>query len=111
MCDLTPEKVFEQRWAATLLEQAFARLREEYVRAEKQALFDELNAFLIEDARSGDYAPVAERLNMAPGAVAVAVHRMRKQYRDCVRAEVANTVASPAELEDEMRHLLAVLAG
>src|SRR5260370_18156929 len=70
VCDLTPEKVFEQRWAATLLEQAFARLREEYVRAEKQALFDELNAFLIEDARSGDYAPVAERLNMAPGAVA-----------------------------------------
>jgi RNA polymerase sigma-70 factor (ECF subfamily) len=111
VCDLTPEKVFEQRWAATLLEQAFARLREEYVQAEKQALFDELNAFLIEDARSGDYAPVAERLKMAPGAVAVAVHRMRKQYRDCVRAEVANTVASPAELEDEIRHLFAVLAG
>lgn len=110
VCELTPEKVFEQRWAATLLDQAFARLRDEYAQANKQELFNELNAFLTEDAASGDYGPVAERLKMAPGAVAVAVHRLRRQYRECVRAEVANTVGSLVELEDEMRHLFAVLS-
>ena len=111
VCDLTPEKIFEQRWAATLLDRAFARLREEYTHAQKQPLFDELNSFLAENAASGDYQPVATRLNMAPGTVAVAVHRLRQQYRNCVRLEVAHTVASPADLEDEMRHLFAVLAG
>jgi RNA polymerase sigma-70 factor (ECF subfamily) len=111
VCDLTPDKIFEQRWAATLLDKAIARLREEYTQAQKQALFDELHPFLTEDAASGDYQPVADRLNMAPGAVAVAVHRLRQRYRECVRAEVADTVASPADLEDELRHLFAVLAG
>ena len=111
VCDLTPEKIFEQRWAATLLEQAFARLQEEYTQSHKQALFTELKAFLTEGASSGDYAPVATRLNLAPGAVAVAVHRLRQRYRECVRAEVAQTVATAADLEDELRHLFAVLAG
>ncbi len=107
--DLTPEKVFEQRWAATLLERAFGRLQQEYAR--KQALFAELKLFLTDDAASGDYGPVAARLKMEPKTVAVAVHRMRKQYRECVREEVANTVSSPDELEDEMRYLFSVLTG
>jgi RNA polymerase sigma-70 factor (ECF subfamily) len=111
VCDLTPEKLFERRWAAELLDQAFKLLREEYEQAGKLALFDELSAFLTADAASGDYAPMAQRLNMGTGAVTVAVHRLRQKYRDCVRAQVAQTVATPADLEDEMRHLFAVLAG
>jgi RNA polymerase sigma-70 factor (ECF subfamily) len=110
-CDLTPEILFERRWAATLLDQAFAQLRQEYAQAGKQALFQELHIFLTDDSGSGDYAPVAQRLKLTTGAVAVAVHRLRQKYRDCVRAQVAHTVATPAELEDEMRYLFSVLAG
>jgi RNA polymerase sigma factor (sigma-70 family) len=109
--DLTPEKIYEKRWAATLLDQAFSRLREEYTRAGKEDLFSELKAFLTEGAASGDYAPVAVRLRIAAGAVAVAVHRLRQRYRELVRSEVADTVANPTEMEAEMRYLFAVLAG
>jgi RNA polymerase sigma-70 factor (ECF subfamily) len=109
--DLTPEKVFEQRWAATLLERAFGRLQNEYTHPKKQALFDSLKPFLTAEATAGDYDLVAQRLQMEPKTVAVAVHRLRKHYRECVRAEVANTVANPADLEDEMRYLFSVLTG
>jgi RNA polymerase sigma-70 factor (ECF subfamily) len=111
VCDLTPEKIFEQRWAATLLDQAFGRLRQEYSAAGKQNLFAELSPFLTDGTGFGEYGPVAERLKMAPGTVAVAMHRLKQRYRECVREEVANTVTGPAELEEEMRHLFAVLAG
>jgi RNA polymerase sigma-70 factor (ECF subfamily) len=109
--NLTPEKIFEKRWATTLLDQAFRRLRDDYTRTGKEEMFSELKAFLTEGAASGDYAPVAARLRIPPGAVAVAVHRLRQRYRELVRAEVADTVASPGEMEAEMRHLFAVLAG
>src|SRR5205085_1718828 len=99
VCHSTPEKLFEQRWAATLLEQAFAQLRREYTQAGKLALFEELSKFLTDYADPGNYAPVAERLRMAPNAVAVAVHRLRQKYRDCVRSQVAQTVATPADLD------------
>jgi RNA polymerase sigma-70 factor (ECF subfamily) len=108
--DVSPEKVFEQRWAVTLLDQAFKRLREEFAAAGKAELFDQLKPFLAEGASSGDYASVGAQLHMTPSAVAVAVHRLRQRYGELVRAEIANTVASPADIEDEMRHLLAVLA-
>jgi DNA-directed RNA polymerase specialized sigma24 family protein len=111
VCERTPETLFDERWAAALLDQAFVRLRSEYTQAGKLALFNELSPFLTADSASGDYAPVAQRLNMGTGAVTVAVHRLRQKYRECVRAQVAETVASPADLEDEMRHLFAVLAG
>lgn len=110
MSELTPEKIFERRWAVTLLEQAISRLRDEYTASARGGLFAELKSFLMEGAGSGDYAPVAARLQMKPGAVSVAVHRLRQRYRELVRSEVANTVSSHDEIEGEMRHLFAVLA-
>jgi RNA polymerase sigma-70 factor (ECF subfamily) len=107
--NVTPEKVFERRWASTLLDKALAGLQEEYAKAGKEQLFGHLKMFLTEGAASGEYAPVAKKLHMAPGTVAVAVHRLRQRYRELVRAEVANTLANPAETEEEMRHLFSVL--
>jgi len=104
-----PELVFEQRWAITVLEQGFSRLRDEFVVAGKADYFEQLKSFLTEGANAGDYARAGARLQMTGGAVAVAVHRLRQRYGELVRAEVANTVASPDEIEDEMRHLFAVL--
>ena len=107
--NVSPEKIFEQRWAVTLLEQAFARLQGEFVSAGKAQIFEELKAFLAEGSSSGDYAPVAAKLGLSANAVAVTVHRLRQRYRELVRAEIANTVSSPAEIEEEMRNLFAAL--
>jgi RNA polymerase sigma-70 factor (ECF subfamily) len=109
VCQATPEKLFEQRWAATLLDEAFAQVREDYTQAGNTALFNELSKFLADKAASGNYDSVAQRLNMSSKAVSVAVHRLRRKYRECVRREVARTVASSADLEDEMQHLFSAL--
>ncbi len=108
--DVTPEMLFERRWAVAVLDQAFAQLREEHQRAGNLDVFGELSVFLTDKA-TRDYGPVAQRLNMTTNAVTVAVHRLRQRYRDCVRAQVVQTVASPADLDDEMRHLFASLTG
>ena len=107
---LQPERLFDQRWAYAVMEQALARLRQEMIETGKSALFEELKVFLTEAVEAGGYAPVAERLQMLPDAVATAVHRLRKRYRELVRATLANTVATPLELEEEMRYLLEVLS-
>jgi RNA polymerase sigma-70 factor (ECF subfamily) len=107
---LSPEKIFERRWATTLLEQAFARVQKEFAATGKQRLFERLKIFLADGADSGDYPAVAAELGMTANAVAVAVHRLRSRYREVVRAEIANTVAAPEEIDVEMRHLLSVLA-
>jgi RNA polymerase sigma-70 factor (ECF subfamily) len=108
--ELTPERAFERRWAATLLEQAFARVRREFVAAGKAQLFEHLQSFLAADTEAGEYEAVAGKVQMRPGAVAVAVHRLRQRYRAAVRAEIAHTVASPDQIEDEMHSLFAALA-
>src|SRR5204862_5816205 len=102
---LSPEKEFERRWAATLLQQAMTRLREEFETAGKGRTFDHLKLFLEGEASSGDYAAMAASLGMSANAIAVSVHRLRQRYRELVRLEVANTVGSPDEIEVEMRHL------
>ena len=107
--DPAPELSFDKRWAATLLEQAFASLREEYVGAKKERIFECLKTFLAAEAGSGDYVIAGESLGMSTNAVAVAVHRLRERYRELVRAEIANTVASPDEIDEEMRYLFKVL--
>ena len=107
---LSPDKVFEKRWATTLLEQAFAKLRQESVAAAKGARFDRLKVFLEDGTEPGDYAAVGKELGMAANTVAAAVHRLRERYRELVRAEIANTVASPDDIKEEMRHLFAALA-
>jgi RNA polymerase sigma-70 factor (ECF subfamily) len=106
---LTPDKIFEKRWAMTLLEQAFAKLREESVAAGNAERFDRLKIFLEDGTDAGDYAAVGGELGMAANTVAKAVHRLRQRYKELVRAEVANTVASPDEIKEEMRYLLAAL--
>lgn len=105
--NLTAEKVFERRWALTLLELVLQRLREEYVQDGKEKLFEQLKPTLTEASRSVAYAEIAKRLGMSEGAVKVAVHRLRRRYRELLRAEIADTVAGPEEVEEELRALFA----
>jgi RNA polymerase sigma-70 factor (ECF subfamily) len=107
----TAEKMFDRRWALALLEQVLRRLREEHIRDGKERLFEQLKPTLTEASRSISYAEIAARLGSSEGAVKVAVHRLRQRYRELLRAEIADTVASSAEVEDEIRSLFAALAG
>jgi RNA polymerase sigma-70 factor (ECF subfamily) len=107
--DLSPERIFERRWAQALLDQALQHLRGEYATQDKAKLFDVLQPFLQEETELGDYSGVAERLHMKEGTVSVAVHRLRHRYRDLIRLEIHLTVANPVDVENEMRHLLEVL--
>jgi RNA polymerase sigma-70 factor (ECF subfamily) len=105
------EKLFERRWALTLLEQARARVREEHVKAGKAELYDRLKPFESGDQDAPSYAQVAAELGLTESAVKSAVFRMRQRYRELVREEVANTVDSPAEVDAEIRHLISVISG
>lgn len=101
--DLTPEKLFDARWAMTVLELALANLKEET--SSKANQFDALKVYLTDEPAEGQYGETAARLGMTTQAVAVAVHRLRQHSRELVRAEVAQTVATPLDLEQEIRHL------
>jgi RNA polymerase sigma factor (sigma-70 family) len=103
--DVAPDVAFERRWLLALLEQALARLRAEHAAAGKIQQFEQMKGFLGNPAEEGEYNQTAKQLGMNSGAVAVAVHRLRQRYRDLVRAEILNTVASPKEMEEELRHL------
>jgi len=103
--DLTPEKLYDRHWALTVMEQALGRLRKEYITAGNTALFERLSGFLSREAGNGEYDGAAQKLGMSPGALAVAVHRLRQRYRECVRLELAQTVTSPEDLELEMKDL------
>jgi RNA polymerase sigma-70 factor (ECF subfamily) len=107
--DLSPDKLFDLRWATALLEAAIARLRNEMIDDGRAVQFDALKSFLTEEPREGEYDRIAIQLRTRTQGVAVLVHRMRGRYRELVRAEVANTVASPLEVDEEMRHLQAAL--
>jgi RNA polymerase sigma-70 factor (ECF subfamily) len=108
---LSPSQVFERRWAQTLLDAATVRLRDEYAANGKKDLFEALSEFLADDSRFGDYVDVSTRLGMTPGAVAVNVHRLRQRYRQLLREAVLPTVASPGDVEGEMKHLVEALRG
>lgn len=107
---LSPAMLFERRWAMTILEQGLERLRLEFKESGRGEQFDLLKGFLEGEVGRGDYHAAAAALNVKPGSVAMAVHRLRRRYQDLVRAEVASTVAESGELEEEMRHLFTVLA-
>jgi len=107
--ELSPERVYDRRWALTVMEEALKRLRRESAANGKAELFARLSGFLSKEAMPGDYEEVARSLGMSPGAMAVAVHRLRQRYRECVRLELAQTVAGPADLEEEMQYLFAAL--
>jgi RNA polymerase sigma factor (sigma-70 family) len=103
---LTPEKVFEQRWALTLLDQVYSRLEREYQGQGRAALFDALRFALTGSRSDVPYADLAARLQTTEGAVRVAVHRLRQRYRAILRQAIAETVSTPEEIEEELRHLL-----
>ncbi len=101
----TPEAIYEPRWAAAVMARAFDRLRQEY--ASRQArLFDALKPFIWGDKSGASHAEIAASLELSEGAVRVAVHRLRRRYRDFLREEIAQTVASAADVDDELRHLI-----
>jgi RNA polymerase sigma factor (sigma-70 family) len=104
----TADKLYDRRWALAVLDTVLARLRDEFSAAGKAELFDALKPTLT--GEKSPYADIAARLAMTEGAVKVAVHRLRERYRDLIRAEIAETVAAPDEVEDELRHLLAALS-
>jgi RNA polymerase sigma-70 factor (ECF subfamily) len=107
---LTPEQCFERRWALALLDEVLSRLREEHATAGTEGLFDALKPCLVGDRQAQPYAALAAKLGMTEGAVKVAVHRLRQRYRQLLREEIANTVGSRGEVDEEMHHLFSVLA-
>ena len=110
MDEATPDKLFERRWALTLLDQALARLRQECAAAGKAQLYEELETFLTGAPNDASYAEIAARLGTTESAVKSALHRLRQRHRELIREEVAATVSTAAEVEEELRHFIAVLA-
>jgi RNA polymerase sigma-70 factor (ECF subfamily) len=109
LSDLTPQRLYERHWALTLLDHGLARLRDEFAAAGQTRQFDRLKGFLTTQAAESSYAAAAEELGVSTGAVGSAVHRLRHRYRELVREEIAHTVASPAEVEEELRWLFAAV--
>ena len=107
---LDPERIFERRWALTLLDRVLSRLENEFVNSGKKERFDQLHGSLLGDPQSETYAQIGERLGMSEGAVKVAVMRLRQRYRDLFRLEIAETVGCEHEVEEEMRHVFTVLS-
>jgi RNA polymerase sigma factor (sigma-70 family) len=109
--NVSPEHLFDKRWAQTLFERVMERLEQEFPAAgEKRRRFDELKPFLLDEPDAGTYAEVARRLNMNEGAVKSAVHRLRQRSRELFREEIAHTVSRPDEIVDEIQHLFAALS-
>ena len=106
-----PERVFERHWALTVMQRALTRLRAEAEAAGKEALFDELRDFLVEQPSTDDYERVCARLGMRRNTLAVAVHRMRHRLRDLIRAELSDTVLAPEDVDAELGALREVLGG
>lgn len=104
-----PRRVYEAAWARTVIERAFARLRSDYAGRGEEALFDALRARLTEDGDPAGLAELGARLGKSEDALKVAFHRLRKRFRAALEAEIAETVDSPAEVEDEIRHLFEAL--
>ena len=101
----TPDRIFDRRWAATLLARALSRLEADSSEGGRRQLFEALRIYLTGDQPELTYAETAARLGMSEGAVKVAVHRLRRKFRDLVRDEIAQTVAAPEDIDDELRHL------
>lgn len=106
----TPERLYDRQWCLTLLAGVLEGVRGDYEAAGKGRVFERLKVFLTAEEDAGTHAESARSLGMTEAAVKVAVHRLRRRYRDELRRRVADTVASAVDVEDEIRHLLATLA-
>jgi RNA polymerase sigma factor (sigma-70 family) len=104
----TPERIFERRWALSMLDRVVERLRNEFVHHGRAEHFERLKMFLLGQS-DAPYAELAREMNTSEGALKVAIHRLRKRYRELFRQEIADTVADPPEVESELRYLAAVL--
>ena len=109
--ELSPEKLFDRRWAETLLEMVFARLRREFEEAGQVARFDECKPWLLGEKEDCSYAEAAARLGLGEPGVRSVVSRLRRRFRELMRAEIAHTVCEPAEVDEEIRALFQALGG
>ena len=103
--NMTPDKLYEKRWATTVIEQALQDLRTEYKQTDKQALFERLKDHIWGD-RSASYAEIAEQFNMNEGSVKAAAFRLRKRFAQALRRVISNTVHSPEAVEKELKTLI-----
>lgn len=106
---LSPDLTFEKSWALTLLNQVLDQLRQEYSAAGRAGLFDELQVYLTGDKGDAPYAETAARLNLGESALKMSIQRLRRRYGDLLRAEIAHTVSTPQEIDEEIRALFAAV--
>lgn len=102
-----PDAAFERQWAMTLLERVMGRLQREYVESGRAKLFEQLEACLVRGESALPYAQIAARLNLTEAAIKMAVQRLRARYRELLREEISHTVATPDQVDEEIRHLFA----
>ena len=107
--ETTPERLFERRWALSLLEHVMARLRAEYSAMGKAEQFDRREGLLTRDAADARYEVLAAEMGVSAGALRMSLHRLRRKYRYVLRAEIAETVSTPEEIDEEIRFLLSTL--
>ena len=108
--DLTPDRLYDRQWTLTLLKRVLDRLRDESTRTGREQHFEHLKEFITGQPDEGGYADVAVRLGMTAGAAKVAAHRLRQRYRALLRSEIAQTVADPKQVDDEIRNLFATFS-
>jgi DNA-directed RNA polymerase specialized sigma24 family protein len=108
--ETTPESLFEQRWALSLLEHVMTRLRAEFAATGKSDQFEKLAIFLDSDSEDARYKELADSMGLSHGALRMLVHRMRRRYRRLLREEIAQTVSTPEETDEEIHFLLSTLS-
>jgi len=108
--ELTADQLYEREWALTVLDQVMRRLEDKFVQSGRKRQFDELKGFLIGEHAGSTYADVAAKLGITQVAAKMAASRLRRRYRELLRDEIAQTVAGPDDVEDEIRNLFATLA-
>ena len=109
--ELTPESVFERKWAATIVGRTLERLGAESSGSPRAARFEALRGHLTGEAPAASYRDLGARLGMTEDAVKVTLHRLRRRFGDLLREEIRDTVRDRADVDDEIRHLLGVLKG
>ncbi|HEY3392524.1 MAG TPA: sigma-70 family RNA polymerase sigma factor [Lacipirellulaceae bacterium] len=108
---LTPDELYDQKWAITLLERVMDQLRAEYAAKQRLPHFETLKNYLAGSPQDGSFATAAQALGISETTAKVAAHRMRKRYRELLRGEIAQTLQRPEEIDEEIRELFNVLGG
>jgi RNA polymerase sigma-70 factor (ECF subfamily) len=104
--ELTPEKLFDRQWALLLLDRALARVRDKQIASGRAETFEQLKQFLTGDTVTQPYAEIARTLGVTEGSIKVLIHRLRRQFREALIAEISETVVEPGDIEAEIQHLL-----